>query len=121
MDSRKWPDSACGVIKQRRQFSWYNTAKQWMPEEELEWIEYIRARSNSIDRKALFIAIDLAEAFYYSRPFDDSDGATHYMTWDLWTRNIVKWGKGNICLSGKIGDHVFFNSVGRAKDRSRSN
>ena len=111
VESDTWPDTMCGVVKQRLQFSWYNSAKDWMPEDETEWYGYLKDQisSYSLEVSALDEAVRLATWHYYQQPYDRTLGATHYMTWDLWTQHTVSWGE-TLGIAGKVGDHIFFFS-----------
>ena len=92
--SDTWPDTHCGVVKQRLQFSWYNAASLWMPEDPAEWYEYLKGRiHHPADVLAFEEAMLLATWHYHQQPLDRTKGATHYMTWDLWTKHTVSWGE----------------------------
>ena len=109
--SKQWPNTSCGVIKQRLQFSWYNSAREFMPTDETEWYAHMKhlMRYNSVETLALEEAMRLATWHYYQQPYDRTKGATHYMTWDLWTKHTVSWGE-TLGIAGKVGDHIFFFS-----------
>ena len=108
---KQWPDTSCGVIKQRLQFSWYNSAKEWMPEDETEWYDFLKeqVRSSPVESLALKEAMRLATQHYHHQPDDRTGGATHYMTWDLWITHSVSWGE-TLGIAGKVSDHIFFFS-----------
>ncbi len=111
--SKRWPDTYCGVVKQRLQFSWYNSAKSWMPEDPAEWYGYLKGRiHNTADRMALEEAMFHVTWYYHQQPLDRTGGATNYMTWNLWNTHTVSWGE-TLGIAGRVGDHIFFLSEER--------
>ena len=107
---KRWPDTLCGVIKQRKQFSWYNSAIKWMPRDEIDWVPYTIAKIKAPeDLVAMNLAMELAIEYFYHTPDDASYGADHYMRYDLWQTHTVSWGECLFCMVGIKGNHVFFD------------
>ena len=104
---KRWPDTLCGVIKQRKQFSWYNSAIRWMPRDEIDWVPYTIDRIK--DPEDIELAMRLAVEYFYHPPADACYGANHYMRYDLWQTHTVSWGECLFCVVGIKGNHVFFD------------
>lgn len=89
-DTGMWPDTICGVVYQRRQFSWYNDGRSDIPKNRDMYGE-IR---------------DLARDLLYTHLFTDFlNGADHYHAvyvrrW--WTRHMTR--------VTTIGRHIFYRS-----------
>jgi N-acetylmuramoyl-L-alanine amidase len=86
--SSLYPDTICGVVYQKHQFSWVSTKKDKTPKEEESW------------QMALKIAKELLDEDVSSYPHL----ATHFVNLDIarpaWTKKFDK--------VAKIGDHTFY-------------
>lgn len=106
VESPRWPDDVCGVITQRKQFSWYNTLDSVLPENILDWPEFIKNRhdNNLAEEAAMDHALASAEEHYYDRGVDHTFGADHYVTRNLYSTQ--GWWK-SMEIVAVIDDHVF--------------
>lgn len=88
--SGKYPDSICGVVTERKQFSWYRPGK-------------IRSTGNSLFEEARTLATKLYDEYYVANTYVDFvHGATHFHTVGV---NPSWRGK---TLVRRIGSHLFF-------------
>ena len=107
---KRWLETPCGVIKQRKKISWYNSAIKWMPRDEIDWVPYTIDRiKDPEDIESFELAMELAVEYFYHPPADASYWANHYMRYDLWQTHTVSWGECLFCMVGIKGNHVFFD------------
>lgn len=87
--SNRWPNTICGVVKQRKQFSWFWDGKSDRPR----------------NKVAYAIAENIASTLLSpeNAVVDLTDGATHYHA----TYVAPKW-KGSLTKVTQIGGHVFY-------------
>jgi len=91
VESRRYPDTICKVIKQYKQFSWYWDGKSDKPDKK---------------SKAWKDSYKVAEILIYNRYndiHDFSEGASHYYNPNIASPNWQNSGK----LTTVIGNHVF--------------
>lgn len=100
--SEKYPDTVCGVVTQKDQFSWYWDGKSDKPRERAAW------------RKSLALAeaiLDHPEAIR----IDCVGNATHYHASYVspnWSKTFTK--------NCKVGKHIFYtNNISRIKPKLR--
>ena len=90
VNSSRYPSTICGVVKQYKQFSWYNPKKEIYPKSQESWD----------------IACSIALKFLLSKPvtkIDLSEGALYYHAAYVnpsWTSRKT--------YIGKVGDHLFY-------------
>jgi len=85
-----YPDSICGVVTQKKQFSWYRPGK-------------IRSSGNSLFEEVRTIATQLYDEYYVANTYVDFvHGATHFHS----TGVNPQWRKKK--LVRRIGSHLFF-------------
>jgi N-acetylmuramoyl-L-alanine amidase len=101
MNSSKYPDTACGVIKQSKlnkagkpikhkcQFSWYCDGVSDIPKNKKAWNAAVKAANES--------------ALLWENGFDMSGGSTHYHSKDV----SPKWAK-KLNYVVRIDDHLFY-------------
>lgn len=87
-DKRWKPDTVCGIVYQRKQYSW--TAEKKKPIE---------------DKKTYNLISDLAYTLLANRDSEEATGVTNYLRCD-W-RGKVDWWKSMTFL-GQVGDHCFY-------------
>lgn len=84
--AKRWPDTICGVVWQKHQFSWTSDGKPDNPYNPEAW------------RKAQIVALTVATSPGLR---DNTQGATHYHA----TYVSPRWGFKQVA---KIGDHIFY-------------
>lgn len=90
VQSSRYPNTICGVVKQYKQFSWYNPKKEKFPKKRDAW-----------DR-----ACNIAIQFLLEKPIsklDLSEGALYYHA----TYVKPKWRLRKTYI-GKVGSHLFY-------------
>jgi N-acetylmuramoyl-L-alanine amidase len=90
VDHPSYPDDVCGVVYQRRQFSWVTQRKNHVPAESNLWEK----------------AVTLAEEVLAGEVELLGTGATHYLNPDR-VRKIPRWAREYEKV-GRVGKHVFY-------------
>lgn len=115
VENKYYPDSFCSVIMQPMQFSWYNDHRNFMPDDPLDWEDYIISLygNNSVELASWASNFDSALFHYmYSLP-DISNGSLYYMTIEAFViKRKLKPFYGTK-ISNIIGDHIFFKKCNR--------
>lgn len=96
VQSRRYPNTTCGVVWQKRQFSWTHDGKSDRPREQNAW-----ARAQMIARFILNKYMALPEKV--RRIMDRTDGALHYYAPKLAN---PYWAKAK-SVTFAVGGHVF--------------
>lgn len=87
----EYPKTIEGVVKQRKQFSWYNVRKDHTPRDEKTWKECVEIADNLLtikEKSDIMITLE---------------GVTHYhakYVKPIWSKSLVK--------VTQIGDHIFY-------------
>ena len=112
VNSVSFPDTLCGVVKQRGAFEWYSYLKDTLPSDESLWVVSTLSKfsSNSIEQRAMVRALEDASLHYILEPGDITGNSLYYMTLPALNshmgRTIV-----SVKISAHIGSHVFFNNI----------
>lgn len=99
-------DTYCGVIKRYAQFTWYSEKRFQIPEDPLEWEDFIlhEYKGNPIELEAWEVSLKTAFTHYFFAKEDITGGAYFYMTKKAYERR----GPFNYTHAYKtIGKHVF--------------
>ena len=93
----RWPDTVCGVIKQKRhgicQFSWYCDGKDDMPRNRKAYVYSIALTKYFLKRSMMII--------------DFTEGATHYHADYIDIPRWAKKGRGKV-KTVQIDTHIFY-------------
>jgi len=87
VNHRGFRDTICGVVYQRRQFSW--TSNNYRVREDQSWER----------------SLDIAEAIYLDKDSDVTNGATHFhnaSVWPSWANRFTR--------TAVIGNHYFYRA-----------
>lgn len=90
VDHPSYPDDVCGVVYQRRQFSWVRLRKDHTPHETELWEE----------------ALEIAEGLLSGEIEKFDNGATHFLNPRL-VRHMPRWTR-EFEPVGQIGNHRFY-------------
>lgn len=114
VESSQYPDTYCGVVKQRKQFSWYNDMQFDLPADPLLWESYIldRYKGNTTELMAWQSSFLLALDHYLSDGIDHTNGSQFYMTVELFTERGYLPFK-NTTPGHVVGNHIFFKQCKR--------
>lgn len=108
-NSPDFPDSVCGVVTQRNAFSWYNDHKKYLPEDPIEWEDYIyKLYGMSEPEMDAWEGIFLISFNHYiHRESDFTNGATYFMTVAKYVEREQQPFPGT-APAIVVGDHIFF-------------
>jgi len=90
VENSRYPNTICGVVYQRRQFSWTHTLRNHNPRERESW------------QTALILSREILSG--QTETFNT--GATHFLNPDL-VRRIPRWAREYEEI-GRVGNHVFY-------------
>ena len=98
MKSKRFPNSACEVVWQKR----LNRAGNWIPQ--FSWT--LDGKSDEITHFSSWSkALELASDAYHERVVSPVGQADHYHR-----KDITKWWSKKMAIVAEIGDHLFFDS-----------
>jgi len=97
--SKKYPNSVCEVVWQRRQFSWTHDGKSDRPRDRKAWQQATTLADFIYKKYYLFQAIS-------NDAWDITRGALHYYSSYI---SEPHWA-GSMSVSAKIGRHIFLNN-----------
>ena len=114
--SEKFPDTYCGVITMRNQFSWYNEEKKYLPDNPLMWELYLynKYKDNKVELGVLRRSFEEAFIHYLYADQDSTNGCTYYMTEEAFAKRKYKPFPKTVAMS-TVGNHIFFKECSRYK------